>query len=63
MQAIAHRAKDIGIIDEHEYILFRTTNLKGSTQDVQKQNRPLPEIAHILIENRRRPIRSDNPSS
>lgn len=23
MQAIAHRAKDIGIIDEHQYILFR----------------------------------------
>jgi hypothetical protein len=31
MQAIAHRAKDIGIIDEHESILFRTRNLKGST--------------------------------
>ena len=23
MQAIAHRAKDIGIIDDHQYILFR----------------------------------------
>jgi Zn-dependent peptidase ImmA (M78 family)/transcriptional regulator with XRE-family HTH domain len=43
IQAIAHRCKDIGIIDEHQYILFRKTISHKRWQ----KNEPLDDVIPI----------------
>lgn len=42
MQAIAHRAKDIGAIDEHQYILFRKQVSHNKWLSVEPLDREIP---------------------